>query len=169
MTVLSVAIRNYLAQDEDLKRLLGRSESWDTWIFSDHPQQVTIENNGRCLVVVTEDDQWASPNQHNTMDFPQVFVDIWADSTRNSDRSVQVFDAKDKILKIKPLIDRHLHLVNLSNPEGLPYMWGTADEILNKTGVIVAGSQRISGPKLSPVLDSPGAWMGRITYGINLP
>ena len=125
MTRLSLAVRNYLAQDEDLKRLLGRSASWDTWIFDERPVNVHVENTSRCLIVVNEDDQWTSPNEHNTLNFPKLFVDVWADPTRNADRSVQIFDAKDKIQEIQKFIDRHLHLVDPSNYNGMPFIWGT--------------------------------------------
>lgn len=169
MTQLTLAIRNLLAQDEDLKALLGKSASWDTWIFSEEMIGVKVENTSRCLIVVAEEDTWTSPNEHNTMRFPQVFVDIWADPTRNADKSVRTLDAKDKIEAIQPLIDRHLHLVDGGTTEGLPRVWGTAEEIATKTGIVVTGSQRLTGPRFSPIRDSEGSWMGRYTYGINRP
>lgn len=169
MTQLTLAIRNLLAQDAELRALLGKSASWDTWIFSEELIGVKVEGTQKCLIVVAEDDTWTSPNEHNTMRFPQVFVDIWADPTRNANKSIRQFDAKDKIEAIQPLIDRHLHLVDGANSEGKPRIWGTEEQIANKTGIVVTGSQRLNGPRYSPIRDSEGSWMGRFTYGINRP
>lgn len=169
MTQLTLAIRNLLAQDGDLRALLGRSASWDTWIFSEELIGVKVEGTQKCLIVVAEDDTWTSPNEHNTMRFPQVFVDIWADPSRNEDKSVRQQDAKDKITAIQPFIDRYLHLVDGANNEGKPRIFGTAEQIEAKTGIVVTGSQRLNGPRFSPIRDSEGSWMGRFTYGVNLP
>ena len=169
MTDLSLAIRNYLAQDAGLRELLGRSISWDTWIFYENPINVKVENTGKCLLVINEDGTWTSPNDHNTMRFPRVYIDIWADPTRNEDRSVKVNDAKSKIERIQKLLDKHLHLTDAGTRQGMPYIWGTTDQVASKTGVVVAGSHRVDGPTLSPIRDTDGAYMGRMTYGVNVP
>lgn len=168
MTQLSLGIRNLLAQDSELKALLGRSQSWDTWIFSDDPVGVKVENTQKSLIVVTENGTWTAPNGHNTERFPRVFVDVWSDPTRNANLGVKVFDAKDKIEAIVKVVNKHLHTVNLSNPQGMPYIWGTAEQIADKTGVVVAGSQQLEGPDYSPIRDSTGSFMGRVTYGVNV-
>jgi len=169
MTDLSLAVRNLLAQDQGLRALLGRSQSWDTWIFDEHPVNVKVENTGRCLIVVNEEDTWTTPNQHNTMRFPRLFVDIWADPTRNSDKSIKKFDAKKKIEDIQAFVDKHLHLVDSGTPSGEIYIWGTAEQIASKTGVPITGSQRLDGPTFSPISNAEGAYMGRLTYGVNKP
>lgn len=169
MTDLSLAVRNLLAQDEGLKLLLGKSASWDTWIFDEKPVNVKVENTSKCLIVINEADPWTTPNQHNTMKFPMIIVDIWADPTRNIDKSVQKFDAKTKIEDIQDFVDKYLHLVEPGDVNGNPQIWGTSAQIAAKTGVVVTGSQRLSGPSYSPIRDTDEAWMGRYTYGINKP
>lgn len=168
MTRLSLAARNRLAQDASLRALLGRSVSWSTWIFDENPVGVHVENTSRCLIVVSEDDEWTSPNPHNTMRFPQLLVDIWADPTRNPDRSVQRFDAKDKIEEIQALVDKHFHLPDPGTRFGVPHIWGTAEQEATKTGLVIAGSERRS-TQTSPISDSEGSWMRRITYAVNVP
>lgn len=168
MTQLSLGIRNLLAQDAELKSLLGRSVSWDTWIFSDDPVGVKVEGTQKCLIVITENGTWSSPNAYNTQRFPRVFVDIWADPTRNANLSVQLPDAKDKIEAIVKVVKRHLHTVDPSRSNGMPLIWGTAEQIADKTGVVVAGSQQLDGPDYSPIKDSTGSFMGRLTYGVNV-
>lgn len=168
MTKLSLGARNLLAQDPDLTALLGRSKSWDTWIFSDKPVGVKVEGTQRCLIVITEPEPWTAPNAHNTLTFPKLYVDIWADPTRNSDGSVKVDDAKDKIEVIVKHVRRHLHTVDMANSNGMPLIWGTAEEIASKTGAVVTASQLLDGPSYSPIRDSEGSWMGRLTFGANV-
>lgn len=168
MTKLSLGIRNFLAQDTALKALLGRSQSWDTWIFSDDPVGVKVESTQKCLIVITENGLWTPPNAYNTQRFPRIFVDVWADPTRNTNGSVKISDAKDKIEAIVAVVDSHLHTVDLARPDGMPWIWGTAEQISNKTGVVVSGSQHLDGPDYSPIRDSEGSFMGRVTYGVNV-
>lgn len=167
MTTLSLAARNLAAQDPAVTALLGSSTNWATWIFSDQPY-VTIENKQKVMVVITENGNHSSPNLHNTMRFPRMLVDIWADPTRNSDNSVKTPDAKDKIEAVVKVLNRLFHTVDNSDSRGMPLIWGTQAQIASKTGVVVLGSTQLNGPEFSPVSDSNGAWMGRVTYGVNL-
>lgn len=169
MTTLSLAVRNLLAQDEGLKALLGRSASWDTWIFDQKPVNVKIENTSKCFIVINESGTWAPPNLHNTMLFPRLIIDVWADPTRNANKTVQKFDAQNKVGAIQKFLDKHLHTVDPGTPSGEVRIWGTEEEIAAKTGVVVTGSQRLTGPDFSPIRDSEGSVMGSYTYGVNVP
>jgi hypothetical protein len=175
MTKLTVAARNLLAQDPDVRDLLGASKNWDTWVFADLPM-VRLENKGTSLIVITENGSHDRMNQYNTLKFPRLFVDIWSDPSRNSDNSVQIHDADSKIEEILNVINHHFHLVNPDVPEdapayfgkkGQPRFWGTSEQITDRTGVMVTGSSMIDGPEYSDVSGGNGARMGRITYGVN--
>ena len=172
MTTLTLAVRNELARIPGLTALLAKSESWDTWIFEDRPQKAAIENTQKCMIVVSLGSPWASANEHNTLRFPSIYVDIWADPTRDltkPDRPVKIYDAKDKIEAIFPFVDKFLHRTDSGTVAGNVLIWGTAEQVANKTGVVVAGSHRMSGDiDISPVQDSLGTLMGRVTYGLNL-
>lgn len=176
MTALTYAARNLLAQDTELTALLGRSLNWPTWIFADKPF-VKIENSQRVLIVITQGDPWAPPNPHNTQTFPLLNVDVWADPTRNADKSVKEYDADDKIEAVVKHLNKHFHTVNVGVPydapaylgtRGMPRIWGTAEQIAEKTGVVVTGSQRLDGPSLSDMRESEGTRMGRMQYGVNV-
>lgn len=169
MTTLTLAARNYLAQDTLLRAQLGRSVSWDTWVFDTNPLNVKVEGTSKCLIVVNEDGTWTSPNDHNTMRFPKLNIDVWADPTRNDDKSVRLWDADTKIEAIQKNLDRLLHLVDPGTFQGMPMIWGTASQMAAQTGVVIAGCLRLSGPDLTPIRDSDGSFMGRLTYGVNLP
>lgn len=168
MTTLSLNVRNFLAQRESLTALLGSSPTWDTWIFDQRPIGVKIENTQRCMIVVNEFRPYTAPNDHNTMRFPQITIDIWADPTRNSNKSVKTYDADTKIERIQKEIDAVMHTVDMGTPGGMPHIWGTAEQVANKTGSVIAGSTRIDGPDYSDVKDSDGTRMGRLLYGVNL-
>lgn len=169
MTELSLAARNLLAQQSSVRSLVPKSQAWDTYIFSDSPLGAKIEGTSKSLIVVTEGRQWTTPNPHNTMRFPTLYVDIWSDPTRNADKSVQVQDAKNKIEKIHKAILPFLHTTSLSTgPGGKARIWGTAAEIENQTGVFVLGSSLNSGPDFSPIDGTDGAWMGRYEYHVNV-
>lgn len=167
MTALTLAIRNLLLQDEDLTDLLAMYPTLGPGIFDERPVGARFEGKGKCIIVVAYGGTWTVANEHNTLRFPRIFVDIWADPTRNADKSVQVYDADDKIEVIQNLVDKHLHLVNKSRPDGLPWIWGTAEQMSEKTGVIIDGSSRTMGPDISPISDTDGAMMGRTTYNIS--
>jgi len=169
MTTLSLGARNMLIQDVPLVTLLGKSASWTSWIFDQKPINVKVEGTSRCLIVVNEGKPWTAPNGHNTMKFPTLVVDIWADPTRNVDKSVKFWDASTKIEDIQDELDRLLHLVDPSTSNGMPHMWGTAEQVAAGTGVVIAECKRSSGPDVNPIRDSDGSLMGRLTYNVNLP
>lgn len=165
MTQLSLAVRNTLAQDPAVTALVAHSASWDTWIFDEKPIGARFENNGTCLIVINEVGTWTDANEHNRLYFPLLQVDIWADPDRRADKTILRDNARQKILTIQRAIDRTLHTVT-GSPQGW-YVWGTAAEIANRTGVFVAGSKRRSGPDFSDIDNTEKAVMGRYTYGVN--
>lgn len=167
MTRLSLAVRNTLAQDPTLQGLIASSASWDIWIFDEKPVMVKFEQNSSCLIVINEGEPWTSPNEHNRLYFPSLVVDIWADPDRRPDKTILRDNAKDKILTIQRAVDRILHTVDTGGPSGGPIIWGTAEQIANKTGVLVTGSMLLNGPVFSPIADTEKAWLGRLTYGVN--
>lgn len=171
MTDLTLAIRNELARIEPLTALLAKSQPWGTWIFDTRPMKAAIEGTQKCMIVVSSTRPFTSANDSNTLRFPQVNVDVWADPTRDMSRKdppVKVYDAEQKIEAIFKHVDRFLHRVGLNAPQGV-LIWGTADQVAAKQGVFVSGSLRQSGEiEFSPVRDSEGTMMGRITYGVHL-
>lgn len=168
MTSLSLNVRNQLARRVSLTALLGSSAHWTTWIFDQRPIGIKVENTQKCMIVVNEFRPFTSPNEHNTMRFPQITIDIWADPTRNSNLSVKTYDADNKIEAIAKEVDAVMHTVDRGTPSGMPIIWGTQAQELAKTGSVIAGSERLDGPDYSDVKDSEGTRMGRLIYGVHL-
>lgn len=167
MTFLSLAARNTLAQDDRFRQWIPKSKSWDIWIFNEKPVLARFESNSKCLIVINEGEPWTSPNGHNTLEFPSLVVDIWADPDRKDDNTILIDNAKDKIKAIAKLVNEHFHRVDPGGPDGGYMIWGTADQMATKTGALIVESKRLSGPIFSPIAETEGAWMGRYTYGIN--
>ena len=168
MTTLSLNVRNQLARRQSLTDLLGSSRSWSTWIFDQKPVGVKIEGTSRCMIVVNEFRPYTSPNPHNTMTFPQITIDIWADPTRNPDKSVKTWDADTKIEAIVKEVKAVMHTVDLGASNGSLIIWGTAPQVAQKTGSIIAGSTLRDGPDYSDVKDSEGSRMGRLLFDVNV-
>ena len=164
MTLLSLAARNTLAQDTRVTSLVASSASWDTWIFDTNPVGVRFEQTGKALVVINEVGTWTDMNEHNRLEFPLLQVDIWADPDRKPDGTVLRDNAKDKVLTIARAINWTLHTVG-GHPSGW-YVWGTATQIQERTGVYVVDSKRRSGPDFQPIKDAEKAWMGRYTFAV---
>lgn len=166
---LALDARNWLAQQPEVTSLLGSDEIWATWIFANESPHRRIENTQKCAVVIFVQDAWAPANGHNTLSFPRLFVDVWADPTRASDNSVSVQDAKDKIHSVYKAVDKYLHTLHRSTANGGAIRWGTAAEITDGSASIIVSSERLDGyPALSPVADGNGAWMGRVAYGVTI-
>lgn len=157
MTVLTLDISNRLAADEDIQSLVGSSSNFPVWVFEDRPW-ATIEGTQTSMVVVTEDTPFSEVPAFGTIGSSRVHVDIWSDCTRNSDGSVQVRDADDKIKAIVPHVMKYLHTVNLDTPSGYPRKYGSS--------YILAGEVDMSGVILSDVFDSDGTRMGRLTFTV---
>lgn len=163
---LALSIRNYLAQQEDLRALLGKGTLWDTWVFADKPSG-KVENTGTSMVVISQQGSWTDPNEHNTLTFPQILVDVWSDPTRNADKSIRVLDADDKILAVHRVISKYLHVVD-NNRKGKPLCWGTAEQMANNTGALIDGSTRRREVDFANMLNNDGGRMGTVVYGVKL-
>jgi hypothetical protein len=82
------------------------------------------------------------------------------------DKSVQSYDADDKIEKVFKFIDRNMHLVNRDNLTGNIRIWGPQAQVLARTGAPILGSEKLDEVEFSDVSDSTGTRMGRAFYGI---
>lgn len=186
MTRLTLAARNYLVQTPEIKALissgkLGNGSAFkDGWIFTGKPYATIEKYSYKSLIVVTET-PWSAPNAHNTMEFPMINVDIWASPHRMADGTPIKDDADLLIEEVMQAMKPYLHTINLAVPgnadldpelsylgkPGDPRIWGTENEIRDRTGVLILASQMLNGPVLRDVQDGNGARMGRYTFGIH--
>jgi hypothetical protein len=153
VSALAAGSRTVLASDTALTDLLGKDDVWDTWIFQDR-LYAAIERSGAVAVVLEARGAWTSPNMHNTMRFPRLWVGYYADPSRDAAGNVTEYDAADKIEAVHALVDRHLH-----RPQGGEVMWGA---------LRVIDAHRMGEPDYFPVKDGDGMTRAEVTYGVTL-
>lgn len=153
---LSIAVATYLAAQTDITSLLGSTESDVPWIIPDQLIGVRVEgSSSAALVTRTDEGEWASANQNNTMYFPRLMVDIYVDPTRNARRAVLDLKEADRRLKaIWVALDKHLHM-----SANLERTW---------SGVCILGSTRLAAPRPIPIPGGDGSVLGTVTYGMSI-
>lgn len=154
MTSLVSAVVQELASRPSLTTLLGHDSNWPTWIF-EYKNQVVIENTQKCMIVVNTSGAWQPANSHNTMKFPRLVVDVWADPTRNPDKSMKFDDAEDKIEAVGDELIKILHI--------------TGHQTHYFSDVRINGSTWLDGwYDIRPMKDNPGGKMGTFYFGVSL-
>jgi hypothetical protein len=186
MVDIAMAARNMLLQAPKIKQLvadnlIGNSTEYPLgWIFHKVPRVHIEKKNHTSLIIVTRGDEWTDPNSHNTALFPTLYVDVWADPTRNPDGSLKRDDADEVIDAVGAAVAHYMHTPNQDVPSmtfdpeaafqglpGMPRYWGTASQIADKTGVpIISSLARTRMPEYFDVEGGDGARMGRFIYNI---
>lgn len=106
------AARKYLAQQAAVSAVLGTDNVWDLWLFQDK-LLTRVESSGKIACVLKQKGSWTSPNDHNTMRFPRLITEFYADPDRDSKNNVVTpLSAKDRILAAHEVIDSLLHVVS---------------------------------------------------------
>ena len=108
-----IAARRHLAASSDPTDLLGSGQGYDTWIFpgqdSGAAPHVPIEGTGEAAIVIWASGGWTSPNRHNTMWFPRLFVDVYVDPERDAGNNIQNPYVRDRLVEIWTVVDSLLH------------------------------------------------------------
>lgn len=94
--------------------------------------EVGIEGTGGAAIVVSEQPWWATPDPVQTHEWPVVWVDCYADATRDSSGMVRKYDSLDKAKALARVVDKHMHGVR-------GVVWG---EVGNTDGLTVVSCQR---------------------------
>ena len=113
-----------------------------------HRLPVVIEGTGMAAAVLSTAQGWATPNRHNTAEFPKLRLELYQDSSPNSR------DAEDRAHDLWQVFDRILHV-----PTGIAELWGD---------VRVIGSVRLTQPELFPVTDAESVALLVSDYAVTL-
>lgn len=155
---LILAVRRYLASDSTLTSLLGNDSKFATWIFQGTDAEaaplVTMERTQEAAVVVWRSGSWTSPNDHNTMQFPQLSVLVYLDPPRDASGNVTTSDFFPLFQPIFDSLDRLLHL-----PQHGEIVW---DDLR------VLHSIKLQEWDLWPFAQTDGVRVARATFGITL-
>jgi len=178
VTDLSLAAQRILVQDPAIleSALVGSDAMWPVgWVFPDKPG-VVIENTQLCAIVLWEDSPWTDPNPHNTVEFATLVVDIWADPTRNPDKSIKLDNAQDKIKRVAKTVTENFHLVEPGVPAGaaaylgqpgMARVWGTPAQVAARSGIVLVSSVQSAGPQWNPMSNNPGGVRGRYRFNVS--
>lgn len=149
-------LAEYLNNQPEITALLGSDEIFPAWIFEETMamSKEAFEGSSKCAIVITQDDGWTSPNEHNNMEFPLIDIFIYADPSRDFMNNVTFDDTSDKITTIRRALDKHLHRV-----DGLDVMWGD---------IRVLRSTRLNHQRLTPITEGDGMRSGMVSYAVGI-
>ncbi len=155
---LAKAAREYLVQFPRLRALLGSGMGFETWIFRGQDDQakpyVNMEGSGQAALLLRQDGGWATPNRHNTLEFPRLVVEVYVDPERDGLGNEIGPDVSDRMAQIWQTLDRHLR-----NVDHTEVWWGDLRTI---------GCDRLDTPSVFPFPDSGGIRIARAAYGVSV-
>lgn len=144
----------HLATFPAVVSLLAEFEDGEPFLFQ-HEMQGVVESTQRAAVVVSQLGGWASPNVHNSLAFPRLSIEVWADPLRDDENNVtDPIEVQRRALYLLKLIDTHLH-----RPQGGDATWGTVRTI---------DCQRLGEPVMYRVPDGDGGVRAQVFYGVTV-
>lgn len=180
MSALTQAVVGELSRDPRISALITHGTKFDHWIF-ENILPVTFQGSGTTAIVVSENSTWKPPNQFSAhVAYPLLYVDILAEPTRTAgpESGVVVLDADDRIAALAELVNDHLHLMDLSDDDGNPVVWGSDNQRASGHTLFIGGSERLTGPiysQMTSMLGGPGGSPGlnqarqaSYTFGVTL-
>jgi hypothetical protein len=130
----------------------------ETWVFLWEPR-VPVQGTGMCSVVLSVVRAWAGANRHNSLRFPTVQVEVYADIAREPSAAPDRRSAWEKAEGVWSIVDRVCH-----RPDGGGFTWG------GPNGVFVVSSLRATGdPEWSEVPETDGVIRALARYDVELP
>jgi len=185
MGKLSLAARNYSVQLPEVQALvssgvIGSDTDWsDGWIFDSFIPNRFLDNKSEKACIVFTQGNWMEPNEHNTAQFPLLTMDIWAAPKKDSDNSVEEYNADDIIETVFDAIRPYFHLIHNGVPgnssdayisylgqPGLTRRWGTAEQIADRSGYPILTCKHIGTGDFADVSEGNGARFRSHTFGI---
>ncbi len=143
----------WLLEFPDIAAVLGTYPDTSTpWLFQ-HSLWATVEGSQGTAAVVSRGGGWAGANEHNTMRFPRISLELYADPIRDAARNLsdpgEVWRRIDAAFNA---FDTRLH-----RPAGQDVRWGD---------VRTLGCLRLGEPSVYPVPDGEGVLRLQCFYGV---
>lgn len=160
MTDIVAAARAFLASQQEIYTVLGSDEIWDLWLFQE-TLYTRVESTQKTACVLKLANGWTAPNAHNTLRFPRLQTDFYADPDRDlGDNNKAPLSAKDKILAAHAVVDRFLH--DTVNSE----IWWP--DINSPYAARIIRSVRQGELEFNPFSDGDGMQKATVFYAIGL-
>lgn len=143
----------YLAAQPEVLAALGSFPDGKPYLFQ-RSTWVNLEGSQATAATLFRAGGWAGPNQHNSMRFPRLGLEISADPQRDAANNPAglAAEAELRLVDTFNVIDRFLH-----RPQSGVQMWGTVRTI---------GCARLAEPAVFPVPDGGGMMRLRAFYGV---
>lgn len=143
----------YLQGFDDVLAALGSYAATTTpWLFQ-HELWVAMEGTQSTAAVLAPGGGWAGPNEHNTLRFERLSVEVWADPRRDSTGNIiEPGEVYRRIDAAYLALDSHLH-----RPQSGTQMWGT---------VRTVSCTRLVEPLTYAVPDGNGLLRLQVFYGV---
>ena len=84
--VVQGAVKHLEAQP-DVRAVLGAEPDGTPWLFQ-HRLWVSVEASGSTAAVISRAGGWAGANLNNTLGFPRLLLELWADPIRDAGRNL---------------------------------------------------------------------------------
>jgi hypothetical protein len=114
----------YLLEQETVLAVVGSTADDVPWLFQ-HRLYVAVEGSSSTAAVIAYGGGWAGGNEHNTLRFPRLSLELWVDPRRDDDRnSIEPGEVYRRMNVAFTAFDRVLH-----RPQGGEQWWGTVRTI----------------------------------------
>lgn len=144
-----------LAAQPALMALIGTAEDGSPLMFQDTLLMTDeyLENSQKVAIVITHRGEWTTPNRHNSLKFPRVLIDIYADPDRDADGTpLSTTNARDKVIAVADLLIKIFNRSEYFNEQ-----WA---------GEWVMGSHHLRGPEWQPLREGGGLMFGTVIVGL---
>ncbi len=145
----------FLTAQAAVRNVLGTYPGTTTPYLFQRKMWVQLEGTSSTACMLYSDGGWTSANLHNTLRFPRLSVEIWADPLRDDQSNVtdpgEVWRRAGRAFDV---IDRHLH-----RAQGGQQYWGTVRTI---------DSVRLAEPTTYEVPDGDGLIRTLVSYAVTI-
>ncbi len=140
-------------QDEpSIQAVLGAYQTGKPWLFA-HSPYVNVEGTQSTAAIFSYAGGWAGANDYNTVRYPRLSLDIWADCLRDPLGNPTDFEeVHRRVMACWDAFDRLLH-----RPAQHVEYWGPVRTI---------GCTRIGEPTVGPIAEGDGMRRLHCFYGV---
>lgn len=117
-----------------------------------------VKGTGNVALVISANGSWTTPNQNNTMQFPRILVEAYADVSRDpTTHDMTRPDGQEKAQILLQVVTKVLH-----RPQG----GGLPGVAVGADGLRVLGSLRLGEPTYPALPDGDGVIVGTVDFGL---
>ncbi len=144
----------YLLTESSVLAVVGTTDMGTPMLFQ-HQLYGTVQSTSKTAAVVGYGGGWAGGNEHNTLRFPRLSLELWVDPLRDNDGNVKEPGEVYRRMNVAfAAFDKVLH-----RPQGGIQWWGT---------IRTLSSVRSGEPSVYPVPDGDGLLRAQTFYAVEM-